>query len=75
MAANGNGTKLGWGVALFLAGMVITGAGMVIRGDFLGSEAAEAVETRMTQRLDRELSYIRDQLREVKQLLRRKDKE
>jgi hypothetical protein len=40
-------------VVSVLSGIVVTGAGMTLRGDFLGEREAQAVEQRMDRRLER----------------------
>jgi len=40
-------------VALFLAGAMLSGMLMMLRGDWLGSKAAEAVEGRLSDRINR----------------------
>ena len=45
--------QLGWKVALFLAGVILSGMLMMLRGDWLGSEAAQAVESRLSKRINR----------------------
>jgi len=47
-----NGNRVGWMVALVFIGIVTTGAGMAIRGDWLGSAQAQAVEKRVNVRID-----------------------
>lgn len=49
-------------VAMFLAGLVVAGVGGVIRGDFLGASAAEAVERRVNERADREIAEVKTTL-------------
>lgn len=72
--------QLWQGVALFLAGVVATGVLMMVRGDFLGTRAAElverrlsgeisATETRFNTRMDREMVVIRQDIREIKESL------
>jgi len=51
-----------FGVAMFLAGTIVTGAAGVLRGDFLGGKAAEAVEIRINERADREMAEVRADL-------------
>lgn len=69
-------------VALFLAGVVVSGIIMVVRGDFLGKEAAmevrthlvseiTAVESRLNGRIDREVSTISRDIADIKASLRR----
>lgn len=53
----------------FLLGVVLTGSAAMIRGDFLGSEAAQEVKQDLNDRMDREFSYIRQELREIKETL------
>jgi hypothetical protein len=53
MAVNGqNVNKLLLVAVSALTGVSLTGAGMVLRGDFLGGQAAAAVEQRMDEKLD-----------------------
>ena len=49
-------------VTMFLAGLVVAGLGGVVRGDWLGSNEAEAVEARVNERADREIAEIRADL-------------
>ena len=67
-------------VALFLAGVVASGIVMILRGDFLGRKAAEEAEgrlskeldeaeARMNTRIDREMSVIGRELKEIKETL------
>lgn len=67
-------------VAIFLAGVVVTGLLMMVRGDFLGRRAAEETELRLSSvieqtenrlntRMDREMVGIYRELREIKDSL------
>lgn len=67
-------------IALFLLGVVVSGALMIIRGDFLGRKAAEEAERRLSEeidqaearmntRVDREMSVIGRELKEIKESL------
>jgi len=49
-------------IATFLAGIIIAGAIGVLRGDFLGGKAAEAVEMRVVERADRDMAEVRADL-------------
>ena len=49
-------------MTMFLAGLVVAGFGGVLRGDWLGSTAAAAVEHRVSERADREIAEIRADL-------------
>ena len=49
-------------VTMFMAGIVIAGFGGVVRGEWLGDRAAEAVEQRVNERADREIAEIRADL-------------
>ena len=69
--ANGNGGKMWMGVALFLAGCLFTGAGMVIRGDFLGRVAAREVGAELHKRLDRAEKRWAEDVVEIKESLQR----
>ena len=60
-----------------LFGVVLTGGGMVIRGDFLGREAAQEAKADLKEELETQLKnqnwinqLILQDLREVKQMLR-----
>ena len=53
-------------IAFFLGGIVVAGAGMLIRGDFLGRKAADEVEVRMNERMDWEMTAIHHDLRDIK---------
>ena len=70
MAENGRNTNQVL-LVLFsiLIGIVISGAGMVVRGDLLGKEAAQEVEQRVNRRMDRELGYIKAQLQRIEDKL------
>ena len=64
--------QLGWKVALFLAGALFSGMLMIVRGDWLGNEAARAAECRLSDRinryelkLDRRLERIETTLKEL----------
>ena len=75
MSAGGNGSninKLLLFLVSLLAGIVITGTSMVVRGDFLGRQSAEAVEERVNERMDRELGYIKDYLERIEDKLDRR---
>lgn len=59
-----------------LAGIVLTGAGMVLRGDWLGKDAATTVERNITERIDRieersheAYDHILEQLKEIRMKL------
>ena len=56
-------------VASALAGSVVTGIGMVVRGDFLGRSAANEVERRLNARMDREFKVIQHQLDRIERYL------
>ena len=52
-AENGrNGSRVWFPVSMFLAGSLLTGTAGVVRGDWLGTRAAEAVETRLQTQVD-----------------------
>lgn len=53
MALTDKRSQLGWQLALFLAGALLSGTLMMIRGDWLGREAASEVEMRLNKRIDR----------------------
>jgi len=75
VSAGGNGSninKLLLFLVSLLAGIVITGTSMVVRGDFLGRQSAEAVEERVNERMDRELGYIKDYLERIEDKLDRR---
>lgn len=57
-------------LAFFLGGVVITGFGMMLRGDFLGGKEAREVETRINDRINREMGAIQSDLREIKDSIR-----
>lgn len=50
---DGKNQKLTFPALMLLVGVVLTGAGMAVRGDWLGTDAAEAVEERVNDRIDR----------------------
>lgn len=55
--------------AFLLAGVVLSGAAMLMRGDFLGRKAASEVESRLTARIDREMEFITSELGAIKATL------
>jgi len=57
-------------LAFFLGGLVVAGAGMMIRGDFLGTKAAAEVEARINERMNREMTSIHADLQEIKGSIR-----
>ena len=57
--ANGNGTRA-WGVALFLAGALFAGTAGVIRGDWLGRDAASEVRIEVLDIHDRDTVYLKE---------------
>lgn len=57
-------------VASGLFGALSTGIVAVVRGDFLGKAAAKEVEERLTARMDREISAIHEDIKEVKEMIR-----
>jgi len=62
-----NGKGVWFSISLFLAGILLSGSAMVVRGDFLGDKAAEEVEDRMEQRVDRLEERIHGDIQEIKQ--------
>ena len=52
MATDSAGNKLTTVMMSSLIGVVLTGAGMVIRGDFIGREAAGEVEVRINKTIE-----------------------
>lgn len=56
-------------LALFLAGIVVSGAAMLLRGDFLGGKAAKDVESRLSVRIDREMALISSELEQIRQAM------
>jgi len=55
--------KANWfAISMFLAGLVVAGFAGVVRGDWLGSKHADAVEHRVNERVDREITEIRADL-------------
>ena len=61
----------GWHVAIFLAGLLVGGLAGVIRGDWLGGDAAQAVESRLKERVERIEERIHDDIKEIKEDLKR----
>jgi len=61
---NGNGHR-GWGVALFLAGALFAGTAGVIRGDWLGRDAAEEVKVEVTAAHDKDLGYMKEDMQRI----------
>lgn len=61
-------------IAFFLGGIVVSGAAMLLRGDFLGRKAAEEVEIRMNDRINREMTMIHQDLRDIKDGMIRMEK-
>ena len=59
------------GLSTFFFGIIVSGTGMLIRGDALGREAAMEVENRMIDRMDSEIRYVRDLLEDHSISLRR----
>ena len=57
-------------ISMFLAGCLLTGSGMVIRGDLLGDVAAKDVKAAIEDRLDREVTFIRESIDEIKDMVR-----
>lgn len=57
-------------LVFFLLGTIGTGAGMVIRGDFLGHNAAAAVESRVRATIKREADLNAERYREIAEQLR-----
>ena len=69
-------TKVTMMVIGILSGIVLTGAGMVLRGDWLGKDAAASVERQISKRIDRieersheAYDHILEQLKEIRQKL------
>ena len=71
-------------IALVCIGIIATGVGMLIRGDYLGTRAARDVEDRLSQdiresedrinaRIDREVAAISTRLADMNALLLRID--
>jgi hypothetical protein len=58
-------------ICTFLCGIVISGAGMLIRGDALGRRAAEEVEERVKEQIDEEIQHIRDLMETQNRMLQR----
>ena len=67
-------------LAFFLGGLVVSGVAMILRGDFLGRQAAKEVERRLseeldqtekrlTSRMDREIASVSRELREIKEAI------
>ncbi len=71
-----NNVKVLLTVIGILAGVAVTGAGMAIRGDWLGSDAAKAVEERIDSRFERlekrskeQFRLVLEQLKEIREKL------
>ncbi len=64
-AENGTINKVLLVLVSMLAGITFTGLGMVVRGDMLGKNAAEATEKRLEKRMDREYLALRETLRRI----------
>jgi hypothetical protein len=62
---NGNINKVLLVLVSMLLGVVLTGVSMVVRGDMLGKDAADAVEERVNERMDREFGYLKDILERI----------
>ena len=56
-------------LAFFLGGLVVSGVAMILRGDFLGRQAAKEVERRLSERMDREIASVGRELREIKEAI------
>jgi len=61
----------GWSVALFLSGLLVSGAVAGARGDWLGREAAREVKVDLNVRIDREISQLQKDVDEIKKKLDR----
>ena len=75
-AENGRNGSRWFSVAMFLLGAVLTGTLSAIRGDYLGTKAAEAVEIRLTARDQERLNRIErleDNQKEIMKMLSRID--
>lgn len=71
MNGNGKTVTILLAVCMFLAGLVVAGLGGVIRGDYLGRQAALEVEARVNQRIDRTLTSTDKALQEINRRLER----
>ena len=62
--SNGNAklVTILFAVCMFLAGVVVTGVAGVIRGDYIGRDAAHEVEERLNRRIDDTLVEINRRL-------------
>lgn len=69
MDLNGNSGKVAWALVFFLLGTVMTGASMVIRGDFLGNAEAREVEMRINDRLDYDNDQMKEDIREIRRMV------
>ena len=56
---NGNGIKA-WALTAFLAGIVVAGLAGVVRGDWLGDEAAEHVREEITVYHDKDVDHLKE---------------
>lgn len=57
-------------LAIFFAGVVTSGVAMLMRGDFIGRRAAEEVEKRLNERIEREMAVISRDLIEIKEMVK-----
>lgn len=56
---NGNGVKV-WAITAFLAGLVVAGLAGIIRGDWVGRDAASEVRIEVLDIHDRDVVYIKE---------------
>lgn len=74
---NGNGNKIVTvllAICMFLSGVVVSGVGAVIRGDYLGREYANAAEARINARIDDTLDEINRRLKRLEDQADRYDR-
>ena len=74
---NNNSTKRWFSISMLLIGIVLGGFSGILRGDWLGREAAKAVEQRVEQRMQERFGALKEDIEEIKydlkELLRAKD--
>jgi hypothetical protein len=77
VAANGNSPRTWFSVAMLLFGIVLGGFAGVVRGDWLGRDAAQKVEQRVEARMQERFGELKEDIQDIKQdlkeLLRSRD--
>lgn len=61
-----NGTKRWFSISMLLLGIIVGGFSGIVRGDWLGRDAAKVVEHRVESHMQERFSSLKEDIQEIK---------